>query len=213
MRCRLNCDNSIKGCKWWRHGTQDYVKMVLVLVTDTGVPKLGPKTQTRDRLLWLLDTKGSGEPATFSGKEDDWREWSVKFERFVVGIYGGSMRAVLLWAAERDAEIADVHLKYGEAAPAADLTKTGQLCVALQQFTSKEAYDVLRSAPVGAGLEGWRRLVRHYDPSASQRKRVMLRSILNPSKATSVAAIKANARINHSQLRTEVVRLVKRLAT
>eukprot|EP00971_Amphidinium_carterae_P221530 4397352-Amphidinium_carterae.1 len=39
--------------------------------------------QTRDRLPSLVDTKGIGKPTTFSGKEDEWREWSVKFESFV----------------------------------------------------------------------------------------------------------------------------------
>eukprot|EP00971_Amphidinium_carterae_P088616 1753444-Amphidinium_carterae.1 len=109
------------------------------------------------------------------------------------------MRAVLSWAAEQDAEIAeaDVTNRFGAAAPAADqvedvLAKAGQLYVALQQLTSKEAFDVLRNAPVGAGLvEGWRRLVRRYDPSTSQRKRVMLRSILNPGKASSVSSLRS----------------------
>eukprot|EP00971_Amphidinium_carterae_P182751 3626622-Amphidinium_carterae.1 len=56
--------------------------------------------------------------------------------------------------------------------------------------TAKEAFDdVLRNVPVGAGLEGWRRLVLRYGPSTSQRKRVMLRSILNPGKASSVASL------------------------
>eukprot|EP00971_Amphidinium_carterae_P161617 3204183-Amphidinium_carterae.1 len=74
------------------------------------------------------------------------------------------MRAILSWAAEQDAEIteADVTNRFGTAAPAVEdvLAKAGQLYVALQQLTSKEAFDVLRNAPVGAGLEGWRRLVR-----------------------------------------------------
>eukprot|EP00971_Amphidinium_carterae_P038977 766108-Amphidinium_carterae.1 len=150
--------------------------------------------QTRDRLPSLVDTKGSGKPATFSGKEDEWHEWSVRFESFVVGV----MQAVLSWAAEQDTENrwADVQLKFGTAAPAADhiedvLAKAGQLYVALQQLTSKEAFDVLRNAPMGAGLEGWRRLVRRYDPSTSQKKRVMLRSILNPGEATSVASLRS----------------------
>eukprot|EP00971_Amphidinium_carterae_P285898 5676538-Amphidinium_carterae.1 len=64
------------------------------------------------------------------------------------------------------------------------LAKAGQLYVALQQLTSKEAFDILRNAPVGAGLEGWRRLARRYDPSTSQRKRVLLRNILNPGRAS-----------------------------
>eukprot|EP00971_Amphidinium_carterae_P345181 6485998-Amphidinium_carterae.1 len=88
------------------------------------------------------------------------------------------MRSVLLWASEQEQEITerDVELRFGLAATAADQVEemaktTSQLYVALQQLTSKEAFDVLRNAPVGAGLEGWRRLARRYDPSTSQRKR------------------------------------------
>eukprot|EP00971_Amphidinium_carterae_P342432 6481738-Amphidinium_carterae.2 len=62
------------------------------------------QSQTRDRPPLLVDTKGIGKPATFSGKEDEWREWSVKFESFVFGVRGEDMRAVLLWADEQETE-------------------------------------------------------------------------------------------------------------
>eukprot|EP00971_Amphidinium_carterae_P035239 693598-Amphidinium_carterae.2 len=109
--------------------------------------------QTRDRLPSLVDTKGIGKPASFSGKEDKWREWSVKFESFVVGVYGEEIMSVLLWASEQETEISerDLDLKFGLAADAADQVeevarKSGQLYVALQQLTSKEAFDVLPCA-------------------------------------------------------------------
>eukprot|EP00971_Amphidinium_carterae_P221339 4394056-Amphidinium_carterae.2 len=80
------------------------------------------QTDARDRLPFLVDTKSIGKPSTFSGKEDEWREWSVKFESFVVGVYGEEMRAVLLWATEQETELteADVNQRFGTAAPAAD---------------------------------------------------------------------------------------------
>eukprot|EP00971_Amphidinium_carterae_P228332 4528925-Amphidinium_carterae.1 len=78
-----------------------------------------------------------GKPGTFSVQEKEWREWFVRFKSFVVGVYG----------------------EFGLAADAADqvedvVKQAGQLYVALQQLTSKKAFDVLRPAPVGAGLEG-----------------------------------------------------------
>eukprot|EP00971_Amphidinium_carterae_P336481 6472871-Amphidinium_carterae.1 len=42
------------------------------------------QTQTQHRLPSLVDTKGIGKPATFSGQKKEWCEWSVKFESFVV---------------------------------------------------------------------------------------------------------------------------------
>eukprot|EP00971_Amphidinium_carterae_P201957 4007212-Amphidinium_carterae.2 len=50
------------------------------------------QSQARDRLVAsLVDVKCIGKPATFSGKEDEWRELSVKFESFGVGVYGKDM--------------------------------------------------------------------------------------------------------------------------
>eukprot|EP00971_Amphidinium_carterae_P180885 3588154-Amphidinium_carterae.2 len=73
------------------------------------------------------------------------------------------MKTVLSWAAEQDLEIveADVTTNKFVAAAGADRiedvqAKAGQLYVALQQLTSKEAFDVLRNAPVGAAEPGSR---------------------------------------------------------
>eukprot|EP00971_Amphidinium_carterae_P033619 661819-Amphidinium_carterae.2 len=35
-------------------------------------------------------------------KKMTWREWSVKFESFVVSVYGKETRTVLAWAGEQD---------------------------------------------------------------------------------------------------------------
>eukprot|EP00971_Amphidinium_carterae_P027458 540873-Amphidinium_carterae.1 len=46
-----------------------------------------------------LDTKRIGKPVTFSVKreeEEEWREGSVNFGSFVVGVHGENMRAVLM---------------------------------------------------------------------------------------------------------------------
>eukprot|EP00971_Amphidinium_carterae_P009960 196610-Amphidinium_carterae.1 len=45
------------------------------------------QNQTRDRLPSLVDTNDIGKPGTLTGKENEWREWSVKFEGFVVGVH------------------------------------------------------------------------------------------------------------------------------
>eukprot|EP00971_Amphidinium_carterae_P271703 5391482-Amphidinium_carterae.1 len=57
------------------------------------------QSQASDRLPSLVGSKGIGEPATF------WREWLVKFESFVVGVYGEDMRVALAWASAREVDI------------------------------------------------------------------------------------------------------------
>eukprot|EP00971_Amphidinium_carterae_P132802 2630132-Amphidinium_carterae.1 len=59
------------------------------------------------------------------------------------------MRAVLLWADEQDVDVneRDIYNRFGPAVDAAEqvddiLKKSGQLYVALQQLTSKVAFDV-----------------------------------------------------------------------
>ena len=41
----------------------------------------------------LADNKGIGKPSTFDGTESKYREWSAKFESFVVGVYGEDFQA------------------------------------------------------------------------------------------------------------------------
>ena len=57
----------------------------------------------------LVDNKGIGKPTTFDGTESKYREWSAKFESFVVGVYGEDFRRVLEWAVERQATIEREH--------------------------------------------------------------------------------------------------------
>eukprot|EP00971_Amphidinium_carterae_P181849 3608384-Amphidinium_carterae.1 len=72
------------------------------------------QSQTRDRLPSFADTKRSRKPAMFSGKEEEWRESSVKFESFVVGVCGNDMRVVFAWASEQEVDITEreIDLKF-----------------------------------------------------------------------------------------------------
>ena len=49
----------------------------------------------------LVDNKGIGKPSNFDGSESKYREWSTKFEAFVVSVFGEDFRPVLEWAVER----------------------------------------------------------------------------------------------------------------
>ena len=51
----------------------------------------------------LIDVKGLGRPKEFSGKEEDFQQWSKKTEAFLGVIQESEM--MLEWAAERTTEI------------------------------------------------------------------------------------------------------------
>ena len=57
----------------------------------------------------LVDNKGIGKPTTFDGTESKYREWSAKFESFVVGVYGEDFMRVLEWAVERQTTVERGH--------------------------------------------------------------------------------------------------------
>eukprot|EP00971_Amphidinium_carterae_P292148 5799547-Amphidinium_carterae.2 len=66
------------------------------------------QAQSKERsFVSLVDVKGLGKPSGFNGKEESWREWSLKFASFVAGAFGEDFRKVLTWAAESPQEIAE----------------------------------------------------------------------------------------------------------
>ena len=52
----------------------------------------------------LIDVNGLGRPKEFSGKEEDFQQWSKKTEAFFAGVINES-EMMLEWAAERTTEI------------------------------------------------------------------------------------------------------------
>eukprot|EP00971_Amphidinium_carterae_P279094 5540349-Amphidinium_carterae.1 len=70
-------------------------------------------------------------------------ECDVKFESFVVGVYGEDMRAIFEWTSEQEADVTehDVHAKPGLAADTVDQVD--------DVLKKQEALDVVRNAPVG----------------------------------------------------------------
>ena len=55
-------------------------------------------------LRGLIDVNGLGRPKEFSGKEEDFQQWSKKTEDFFVGVIKES-EMMLEWAAEQTTEI------------------------------------------------------------------------------------------------------------
>ena len=58
----------------------------------------------------LIDVNGLGRPKEFSGKEDDFQQWSKKTEAFFAGVIKES-EMMLEWAAEQTTEIATELIK------------------------------------------------------------------------------------------------------
>ena len=60
--------------------------------------------QVRKDTPSLIDVKGLGRPKEFSGREEDFQQWSKKTEAFFAGVIKES-EMMLEWAAEEPTEI------------------------------------------------------------------------------------------------------------
>ena len=134
----------------------------------------------------LNDVKGLGRPKEFTGREDDFPQWSKKTEAFFAGVIKES-EMMLEWAAEQPTEITTTAIDL-EFLPTDANEDRGvqnlefvlqQMHSALMALTSCEANDTVansRKNPLGA----WRRLQKRYDPTTGGRKRNLLRTIISP---------------------------------
>ena len=136
----------------------------------------------------LVDNKGIGKPSSFDGSESKYREWSTKFEAFVVSVFGEDFRPVLEWTVERQ-DIVDREAwtdAFGRGSPD-DVVEgldemVAQLHTALPQLTTGEPFDLTQNVEKGNGLECWRKLARRYDPATGGRKRNLLKQVLSPGR-------------------------------
>ena len=134
-------------------------------------PKVG-KT-----LRIIIDVNGLGRPKEFSGKEEDFQQWSKKTEAFFAGVIKES-EMMLEWAAEQTTEIA-TELIDPEFLPTSSNQERGlqnlefvlqQMHAALMALTSQEAFAFVANSRKNP-LEAWRRLQKRYDPTTGGRKR------------------------------------------
>ena len=77
-----------------RSGLAEAVRAIDILATAQG--KKDPPS--------LIDVKGLGRPREFSGKEEDFQQWSKKTAAFFAGVIKES-EMMLEWAAEQTTEI------------------------------------------------------------------------------------------------------------
>ena len=133
----------------------------------------------------LSDVKALGHPKEFTGREEDFQEWSKKTEAFFAGVIKES-EMMLEWAAEQATEITTTAIEL-EFLPTDTNEDRGvhnlefvsqQMHTALMALTSYEANDTVANSRKNP-LEAWRRLQKRHDPKTGGRKRNLLRTILS----------------------------------
>ena len=131
-----------------------------------------------------------GRPKEFSGKEEDFPQWSKKTESFFARVIKES-EMKLEWAAEQVTEIT-TELIDREFLPTATNQERGvqnlefvlqQMHFTLTAVTSYEANDIVANSRKNP-LEAWRRLQKRYDPTTGGRKRNLLRTIVSPGRCS-----------------------------
>ena len=119
----------------------------------------------------LIDVKGLGRPKEFTGREEDFQQWSKKTEAFFAGVIKES-EMMLEWAAKQPTEITTTAIDL-EFLPTDANEDRGvqnlefvlqQMHTALMALTSFEANDIVAISWKNP-LEAWRRLQKRYDPT------------------------------------------------
>ena len=141
--------------------------------------------QVRKDTPSLIDVKGLGRPKEFSGREEDFQQWSKKTEAFFAGVIKES-EIMMEWAAEHTIELTTTAVDL-EFLPSETIVDRGvqnlefvlqQMHTALMALTSYEPNDIVANSRKNS-LEAWRRLQKRYDPTTGGRKRNLLRTIIS----------------------------------
>ena len=152
-------------------GIADAVQAINNLVT----------AQVRKDTPSLIDVNGLGRPKEFSGKEDDFQQWSKKTEAFFVGVIKES-ETTLEWTAEQTTEIA-AELINREFLPTENQERGVQkpgVCAAADAYSACGSHELVVANSRKKPLEAWRRLQKRYDPTTGGRERNLLRTINSP---------------------------------
>ena len=146
--------------------------------------------QVRKDTPSLINVKDLGRPKEFSGREEDFQQWSKKTEAFFAGVIKES-EMLLEWTVEQTIEITTtaIDLEYLPSGTNLDRTVHNldsvlqQTHTALMVLTSCEANDIVANSRKNP-WESWRRLQKRYDPTTVGRKRNLLRTIISPGRCS-----------------------------
>ena len=143
--------------------------------------------QVRKDTPSLIDVKGLGRPKEFTGREEDFQQWSNKTEAFFVGVIKES-ETTLEWAAEQPTEITttanDLEFLPMDTNEDRGVQKLEfvlqQMHTALVDLTRCEANDIVANSRKNP----WRRLQKRYDLTTGGRQRNFLRTIISPGRCS-----------------------------
>ena len=118
-----------------RSGPADEVQAINNLAT----------AQVRKDTPSLIDVKGLGRPKEFSGKEEDFQQWSKKTEVFFTGVIK-ECEMMLEWAAEQTTQFS-TELINREFLPTATNQERGStkpgVCVAADAYSAHGSHELL----------------------------------------------------------------------
>ena len=138
----------------------------------------------------LIDVKGLGRLKEFSGKEEDFQQWSKKTEAFFAGLIKES-EMMLGWAANQTTEITttaidldflSTDVNEGRGVQNLEFVLQ-QMHIMLMDLASGEANDMVDNSRKNP-LQAWRRLQERYDPTTGGRKRNILCTIISPERCS-----------------------------
>ena len=131
----------------------------------------------------------SGTSESFTGREEDFQQWSKKTEAFFAGVVKES-EMMLEWAAEQPTEITTTAISSScrRTRQRTEESKTWsfvlqQMHTALMALTSYEANDIVANSRKNP-LDALRRLQKRYDLTTGGRKRNLLRTIISPGRCS-----------------------------
>ena len=146
--------------------------------------------QVRKETPSLIDVHGLRRPKEFSGREEDFQQWSKKTEAFFAGVIKES-EMVLEMAAEQPTDITTTagDLEFLPTDTNDDRGVRNQKFVlqqmpsALMALMSYEANDIVANSQKNPS-EAWRRLQKRQDRTTGGRKRNLLRTIISPGRCS-----------------------------
>ena len=130
----------------------------------------------------IVDTRGIGKPTTFKGDESKFIEWIAKLNAFI----RASNAKAMVWlkrACAEDRPITDqviAEISEQDVETEAEVTEfIIKLYSILVSCTEDDPFRIINSVTNEEGLEGYRLLMKRYEPRTAGTKRAVLKSIVN----------------------------------
>eukprot|EP00971_Amphidinium_carterae_P292553 5807951-Amphidinium_carterae.1 len=109
----------------------------------------------------ILDTRALTKPPRFSGRDDDWRDWSFQFTSYI-GLVSNKMHVQMQACARRTEPLQPMTVLIEQL-----MMQSRNLYFSLVQLVGGRALAILRAIPDQHGFEAWRRLsmTLHFEPA------------------------------------------------